>query len=849
MFMNRFVRAQRLLALVMSTLLLSACQSYQLPVPTRPTFPLPACGKTHLDAAIVAAVQPQARDLPETTALCATGRNEAAPKVDEGDLRIAVEGTFLREMGITDGNSPGLGLSLAGGGSKAGSMAMGLLAAVANQDAMKQLDFISTVSGGGYAAYFLYAHASRRVLNGQAANTRELFVDCIRDPADYGFKVEKDFEEELRLAGLCATNALTRAEPEAGDPSLGDNRLQAFVRCKQNMLDPFRCSALDADDSTGSRPGLYAQWLLTMPWGALNNVFWDTGLGTSTVGLSYRNGIGIAYGADPGAGFRFPIGGKSAEGEFRIDCQPRAGKGQLPSSGAARQVDGCVPGGMPAPWAESLSFDELRRAFLLAKGQPGGERLPYWIINASGTNQRSLPGWFSGYQRSAAQDAFEMTPVLHGSGRYGFVPAAPTLHKMDVLDSVIAGASFLDANEQLLPGRIRGAAGVLLHFTNLNWGMDIRNYNVNDTRAATHATAPFPFYLIDRFQQAGEEPPVSARAIEDPKQRQAKIERERSAFIRLTDGGSSEDMGLLALERRNVRNIVVGDLSGDDGGRFADLCQVRREMLARPEPSNLKAMHEHPERYRRHLVVPGLRDLESVCDGHGEAKLGYDLRDWTFSFPVLLGCIRSKAPWIDGAIDCERLGAEDIRLFIVKPVIDLQSALEAVKSPPSSETSFTLKRCWTPKPATDADLAPSTPRTLPCEVLGFIAHDYAKRSRPLNHCPSFPQHSTVQMTANSDPWRYAVYRELGRQYGGLALHLASKTASADGGDAAPYEALLTQQRDEAIAPLQPRMMACLCKGALQRSRVPPKDPKDAINACKSKQEHEEDELTVSLSGD
>jgi hypothetical protein len=771
--------------------LLAGCQVFQIPVGKRAAFPLPPCSEAQFEAASVFSTTSSASELPDKSVQCATGRRlenvgEQVFDATEADLRKKVEQPFLSRMGVTDVDSPALGVSLAGGGTKASSFGMGILAGIADQGAMSSVDYISSVSGGGYAAYFLYAHAAKRILANKSADVASLYVDCVSNPNSEVVTFTGKAKISVEAKGLCEDKGLARA---FSNEPLASNRIQAFVRCKQNVMDPGVCNADSADDSHGSPVSLYVKWLLTVPWGLVNNTLFDTGMHTSTVAQTYRNGIGIAYGAAPGPQLQLPDWKEGSRKRFDIDCVPWNG-GEDATNPAVR-VDGCKNGGISGPNADPLSFADLRNAML--KASTTGERLPYWIINASGTNQRSLPGWFSGYQRSAAQDAFEMTPVLHGSGRYGFVPTSPALHAMSVLDSVAAGAAFMDANEQVLSKVLRPVAGVLLHFSNLTWGPDIRNFNVADARAATHVSAPFPFNLIDRFQKAGEEDPVSARTLE-PTRRQAKIERERSVFIHLADGGSSEDMGLLALERRNVRNIVAGDLSGDARGEFGDLCQARKEMLARPEPASLKEANEHPERYRRYLLVPGLKRLDAVC--RGEEPLGYDLRSWPFSFPVLLGCIRTMPAWSVGATDCESLNEGDIRLFIVKPAINLKHFEASVVRPQGNE-SWMVKDCWVPAPATDKDIADEA-RLLPCDVMTFLATAY-ERHNP-KYVPSFPQHSTVWMTANSDAWRFAAYRELGRQYGGLATHLARKVSTQGTDGTKLFNTLLEQQRTNGVEP-------------------------------------------------
>ena len=63
----------------------------------------------------------------------------------------------------SNGTQPKLGLALAGGGTKAGNFAIGVLQGLTEAEVMGQVDAVSTVSGGGYAALWYFS----RLLNSQ----------------------------------------------------------------------------------------------------------------------------------------------------------------------------------------------------------------------------------------------------------------------------------------------------------------------------------------------------------------------------------------------------------------------------------------------------------------------------------------------------------------------------------------------------------------------------------------------------------------------------------------------------------------------------------------------------------
>jgi hypothetical protein len=212
-------------------------------------------------------------------------------------------------------------------------------------------------------------------------------------------------------------------------------------------------------------------------------------------------------------------------------------------------------------------------------------------------------------------------------------------------------------------------------------------------------------------------------------------------------------------------------------------------MLARPEPPNAKAAREHPERYRRHLIVPGLTDFEAMC--RGERRNGYDLWSLSVRDPVFLGCIRQSPPRKANATDCDALAQNDIRLYVIKPAINeahwRKTALEVASGPPWSVNS-----CWLPDdPLPTAGL---NELPLPCESLLYLLSQQTSEAKR----PVFPQHSTVMMTADSDPWRYGAYRELGRQYGRLAVQIAlevqAQTRIQQSADKSLFDEILSRQR-------------------------------------------------------
>jgi hypothetical protein len=83
--------------------------------------------------------------------------------------------------GVTD--EPVLGLALSGGGIRSATLSVGMLQALAEADALARVDYLSTVSGGGYAGAFLGGlHQERRDDGTTAPATPAAVAATLRDP-------------------------------------------------------------------------------------------------------------------------------------------------------------------------------------------------------------------------------------------------------------------------------------------------------------------------------------------------------------------------------------------------------------------------------------------------------------------------------------------------------------------------------------------------------------------------------------------------------------------------------------------------------------------------------------------
>ena len=161
-----------------------------------------------------------------------------------------------------------------------------------------------------------------------------------------------------------------------------------------------------------------------------------------------------------------------------------------------------------------------------------------------------------------------------------------------------ASAAFLDDEQRLIgEAPLRFFASLVLHLFNLDWGTELENFNLADSRRATHRLVPWPFYTFTSG-------------------------RDGAPYIHLSDGGNTDNIGMLAQLRRGVRHIVVSASTMDREGRFPSLCRLKNQL-------------ELDGTYR--LEAPELMDFDKVCN----LELGRaEERTWGASAVARLKCRR-----------------------------------------------------------------------------------------------------------------------------------------------------------------------------------------------------------------
>ncbi|TKB91526.1 MAG: patatin-like phospholipase family protein [Nitrospira sp.] len=508
----------------------------------------------------------------------------------------ALTQTEYLQQGIEDrthskGTAPHLGLALAGGGTKAADFSIGMLQGLTEAEIMDQVDAISTVSGGGYAALWYFsrllnpAEFPRNFLRpfDHKEFAEKFFADCI--PYKY---VNAEFipdslpenkpSSENRSSGNCPQTTLTNFYRDKKNPDkktgfeLDQVRYQNHLRGYQDifvlnlpLIDSFRYEETTRDQGRNwSDFGLLTALTVgSLPLNILLNTMFDWEIPLSLSRWKYENGIVRTFGATP------------------ANCTQTTCSEQTRPEGNE-------------DWTRTqLTFDLLKEHY-------ENGMIPLWIINTTaGENRDVISAGFNPGQKPFQLTSFEFSPYGSGSGLFRY--SSKTLGNLLPWKAVTSSAAFLDSQQKVAPPFYNP----LLKFFTLDWGRSIPNPHIHWSEAVFHRLLPFPLYFF--HGRAGN----SASDYVN---------------IRLSDGGQSENLGAYALIQRKLPDIIVSDHSADRSGRMEDVCRLR---------NGLQKDHEHGAPL--YIYFPGLTDLDEVC--HQDSNFGYDVFNW--DHPILLGCITS----------------------------------------------------------------------------------------------------------------------------------------------------------------------------------------------------------------
>lgn len=503
------------------------------------------------------------------------------------------------EIPTSSAENLSVGLALAGGGSKAVPFAMGVLAGLRETGVLQKVDAISSVSGGSYAALYYF----EQLLETKPEERDLTFADCI--PLARRQSLSCLGEDDSICIGKLKYWSLGDRAGYCPWYESTDKRVPPWWTPEGTYWQPYdaqwREDPLRWASNLRGRQDVFKKdfsyrattegkgsvtWLLTklvainsIGLGIPNfatNILFDWRLDLSPSKDTYNNGIVTAWGSEP----------------------------QSPS-----EEGGTSEWKRPAPDSNAtaaLTFDVLREKYhdRECAADPAC-RVPFWIINTTAGTLKGPLRLFDRTKFTGRDNDFEFTPDGYGSAKFGREQwhTKELEPKLTVAEAVGASSAFLDSQQRSKGGAFFGpVANFFLRLANLAWGSDIPNYALRkaerDRLVATHLLLPYPFYLF--HHRTGKPDGLS---------------------IHLSDGGQSENLGVYALLRRGVKQIIVVDEAEDADYRMDDLRSLHNQLQAAP--------------VKRSIFIQGLKNFPGDC---GKSGNPFGLKDH-WPAPILLGSV------------------------------------------------------------------------------------------------------------------------------------------------------------------------------------------------------------------
>jgi len=398
---------------------------------------------------------------------------------------------------------------------------------------LEQLDAISTVSGGSYAALWYYT--KRMELQKIGFPYQLIFDDCVPtwrgeiDEARFNSMIPEERETAKRISKALAqagqgSHGFKKMDPcghgnkqhfKPGDPY----RWQAHLA---RWPDTFRYKETIPTGNKQSAPWRETAALIVRSFGEIPFSRW---VETAAIPRSYQYGIERAWGLNPEPRLK-----RDASFEYTNDTgKPQTSRWHM----------------------DKVTWQELRA---LHEETKGNRKLPLWILNATnaprrtGTNQERI---------------FEITAYGKGSELTGYLRGDKAIMpELDLGTSVRASAAVSDSQGPGKHERLFFAINQIIPGS--RWSVRVNNV----------------------FQK----PPK---------------------FFWLSDGGHSENLGIYALMRRGVRDIIVVDAAQDIDGRMGDLCAL------------IKILHDQNIKATFQDTLP---NLDKVCKKETNAR--YNTSAW-----------------------------------------------------------------------------------------------------------------------------------------------------------------------------------------------------------------------------
>jgi len=413
-----------------------------------------------------------------------------------------------QEKSYMDDKPLELGIAISGGGTRSASFSMGVLKALNETGVLENVDVISGVSGGAYTTYWYFMQQYYQKQS--KGNSNDFF--------------RRSYDAQM-------TNL----------DSLNESRYQYTLENSSDILSfKKQPGIINSIKNSLTLTGQLSLHALSVPVHVTTNLLWDWDWNIAPFQYFYRHGLERTYGFAP---IDYTLNNFVNEPDGRIFGIPNT---------AAK----------PITLAEMGVFLEQVKA-----NDNSRKKLPYFIINTTGRHGQ--------YYRDKRyiDEIFEFTPWSCGSDLFGYVQYNSlgatcadevTFSKATAVSGAAVDGQYysLDTEGQLSEPFAwslgHNIVASLMEVLNLDLGIYIDNYKfLNNNRYAKlhdwgHKILPFPFHKVHDKFLAGN-----------------KVNDNDSTSIFLSDGGHSENLGLLSLLKRKVKQIIVIDGSQDIKSLFS----------------------------------------------------------------------------------------------------------------------------------------------------------------------------------------------------------------------------------------------------------------------------------------
>jgi hypothetical protein len=448
-----------------------------------------------------------------------------------------------------------IAVALEGGGSKSSPFSLGVLAGLEESRLLQErVDAVSSVSGGSYAASFLFNRLYDKYTHApEGGDYADWFRSCV--PDEYAIPEYHPFFEELRDHGIYVPNCGERIPSGSSHPR---DFLSPYLFQSQVWLNPDVVMGDLPGGPKNPKPG-------SIPWPEVAN----TGI------LLGESALMIPYQALARTVFRWPNNSAPTRFSYKNGLERQFGYSPHDWKALDQGSFGAISADLNRAYDTEANRRNTRTMLALARtfniGTQGEQPstlqnpAPLWIVGSSSPGSIGAFSWIFDASRDPIRHQFELTPNGYGSGVYGYANVSPkagwdpflgsTPNGFPIVDAVVSSAGFLDEDQSAINTQpLRLLADALQHVTDLTWYTEIPNFDAGNFARVGQLISPYPLYFLSTTQES------------------------KAPYIHLQDGGNSENSGILPLLRRGYQAILFAQGGQDTQAQFSSICHLKNQL-------------------------------------------------------------------------------------------------------------------------------------------------------------------------------------------------------------------------------------------------------------------------------